>query len=844
MQRQSPLKPNVLLLRNVPLLPRWNPDADANARHTNSKDGRRSTSSSSSASSNSSSSSSSSSSDGSDHRKRHSTRRHRKSRSKRHHRHRTSSSSGSSTDSPLISCVSTPARRIVKKIKRGEYANFDRLLPPTEDAVPGQAVAPKKSRKASKRQVCDLPSWLEAWNIFLAIRVQMAPKTALQLVKYQTIVCQLFSAYPAASALKYDRLFREAAARSKSTLQWDVLKEDILVWCVTRNPFRARQQVQSGSSTPRQGSATTAGNASNQQGDRSVLTTTGQEICRRTASALKEPNATMPTSAGVTVVVGTTLLQPALAPSRHPCELQRAHTPLRSSTFEQELRNHPDKAWTSWLLAGIDNGVSTGYNGPRFPHTARNLASARKHPDIIDTELAKEIAAGRILGPFSECPLTNLRTSGMGAVAKKNGKWRVIMHLSALEGSSINDFIDKGDFPIHYATVDDAVAMVSRYGKGCIMAKIDLKAAFRMVPIAAEEWDLLGLHWKGKYYIDTCLPFGLRSAPYLFNQFASALHWIMATNYAADVITIWMISSWPAQLDSPLVASQQKPCSEYVRGWVSQLPWTSWKAQRPPSHSLASPSTLQQLRLPPDKLQEMTILIKSWLGKHKATKRDLLSLIGKLSFAAKVVPSGHLFLRRLIELSTTVSKLHHHIHLNVEAREDIIWWDSFLPSWNGVSIFLDPNWKDAETINLFTDASGTLGYGAYFNGAWFHGDWSPHQRLPLRSIQWQELFVIVAAACTWGHLLQGQRITVHCDNMAIVQSWSNQSARHPGILHLLRTLFFVTAKHSFIVRLVHLPGKLNRIADALSRNQLSLFSALAPQANPQPTPVPPELAEL
>ena len=110
------------------------------------------------------------------------------------------------------------------------------------------------------------------------------------------------------------------------------------------------------------------------------------------------------------------------------------------------------------------------------------------------------------------------------------------MHLSAPEGSSINDFIDKEDFPIHYATVDDAVAMVSRYGKGCMMAKIDLKAAFRMVPIAAEEWDLLGLHWKRKYYVDTCLPFGLRSAPYLFNQFASALHWIMATNYAADVI--------------------------------------------------------------------------------------------------------------------------------------------------------------------------------------------------------------------------------------------------------------------------------------------------------------------
>ena len=61
------------------------------------------------------------------------------------------------------------------------------------------------------------------------------------------------------------------------------------------------------------------------------------------------------------------------------------------------------------------------------------------------------------------------------------------MHLSVLDG--INDYIDKEDFSIHYATVDDAVVMVTEYGKECIKAKNDLKAAFRMVTIVAEEWE-------------------------------------------------------------------------------------------------------------------------------------------------------------------------------------------------------------------------------------------------------------------------------------------------------------------------------------------------------------------
>ena len=64
---------------------------------------------------------------------------------------------------------------------------------------------------------------------------------------------------------------------------------------------------------------------------------------------------------------------------------------------------------------------------------------------------------------------------------------------------------------------------------GCLMAKVYLKSAFHMVPVRAKDSDLLGMYWQGRYYVDTCLPFGLRSAPYLFNQFAEALHWILSS---------------------------------------------------------------------------------------------------------------------------------------------------------------------------------------------------------------------------------------------------------------------------------------------------------------------------
>ena len=67
----------------------------------------------------------------------------------------------------------------------------------------------------------------------------------------------------------------------------------------------------------------------------------------------------------------------------------------------------------------------------------------------------------------------------------------------------------------------------------------------------------------------------------------------------------------------------------------------------------------------------------------------------------------------LIDLSTTVRKLHHHVSLNAKATADIRWWDSFLPYWNGVTMFLNPEWTAADSLQLFTDASGSLGFGTY-----------------------------------------------------------------------------------------------------------------------------------
>ena len=79
-------------------------------------------------------------------------------------------------------------------------------------------------------------------------------------------------------------------------------------------------------------------------------------------------------------------------------------------------------------------------------------------------------------------------------------------------------------------------------------------------------------------------------------------------------------------------------------------------------------SVKQQIRLLLDKLEAILKELGEWQQRDKATKCQLPSLIGKLSFAAKAIPADRLFTRRLINLSTKVKRLHHRIRLDQEAQ--------------------------------------------------------------------------------------------------------------------------------------------------------------------------------
>lgn len=103
----------------------------------------------------------------------------------------------------------------------------------------------------------------------------------------------------------------------------------------------------------------------------------------------------------------------------------------------------------------------------------------------------------------------------------------MIVDLSSPAGHSVNDGIRPELCEVSYASVDQAITLVNNFERGALMAKLDLKSAYRMVPVHPNDQPWLGIRWKGATYMDKALPFGLCSAPKLFTAIADGLAWAM-----------------------------------------------------------------------------------------------------------------------------------------------------------------------------------------------------------------------------------------------------------------------------------------------------------------------------
>ena len=387
---------------------------------------------------------------------------------------------------------------------------------------------------------------------------------------------------------------------------------------------------------------------------------------------------------------------------------------------------------------------------------------------IITNMIQSEIKTGRIK-EIKNLP-TNYYCSPIGLVPKSTEGiqigWRTIFDLSSPDGHSVNDGIPKEYGTIIYETLDNTIHLVAQAGRGAVMMKWDLKSAFHHVPINPCDYWLLVFEWQGKFYVDMFLPFGLRTAPRIFNLFAEALHWVFetleewnVTHYLDDFLFVF-----PPGTDTTYLSTEfdhilakfglSKATEKDANGCI--VIHLGFKFD----------SIKMQVSLPSNKKLRALDAINSLLSASIISLQSLESTLGFLSHCCQVVSFGRSFLRQLFSLLCHCNGWHcfHKIRIPRLAKDDLHWWQWFLESWSAISM-IQPS---RPIHDVATDASGVKGIGGVYRRHVFSvripsRQWSKH-------IDWKEMYAVLHAFLLWHESWQGGLVPLACDNTMVVDA--------------------------------------------------------------------------
>lgn len=529
--------------------------------------------------------------------------------------------------------------------------------------------------------------------------------------------------------------------------------------------------------------------------------------------------------------------------SNHPLHQSRLPTPIKPDVllcYLYDIR-HPD---TDYLVNGFTHGFRIGFDG--VPHSVElsNHGSFYKHSQFAKDYISKELSAERIAGPFDIKP-DGLIVSPLGLIEKKNkNDFRVIQDFSMPKSAgSINSGIADKHAVVAYELFDHVARMITALGRGCLIAKTDVKAAFRICPVSPLDYYLLGFKIGEQYYHDRVLTMGCRSSCQIFERFSTAIQ---------DILRIFYHVTDISHILDDFIFMGNARSGECQRGLEAfhhlatkiGLPIKEEKTVQPTTsivlHGLLVDTHSMTASLPADKLQRVINQCQDMLSRRKVKLKQLLSLIGLLQFATKVTPGGRAFLRRLIDLTCGVSNLEFYVRLTHSAKADLAMWYRFMSNYSGVSMLLDYRWLTSEQLGLQTDAAQSCGFGAVFNNCeWVCGTFSAECKS--LNIAILEFIPIVIALNIWAPNLENKCVRLDTDNMALVHIINSQTSKDPTIMILLRKFVLCLLENNILLRAYHISSANNAVSDAISRSLFQKARQLLPSLNKHPVEIPSHL---
>jgi len=462
-----------------------------------------------------------------------------------------------------------------------------------------------------------------------------------------------------------------------------------------------------------------------------------------------------------------------------------------------------------------------------------NTYSVTQHIVAVRTRLIEYISFGAVI----ELPTTVIEPTTvqpLHVVIKPGKKPRLVIDLSR----NLNAHL--ASVPFSYSTVESAVKLSF---PNCWYGKLDLSNCFLSFPLHQSILKYFVFKLDNKYYQFVRMPFGLAPAPLVCTQLLSVIAYILQYQYS--IVLVRYLDDFLFIGHTAIEIQQQLSIATTVfqqYGLVVNPDKTEGPLQSITFLGVQLDSIHCTLACTEQRLVEIKSIIHPIINTntihHTLRCSTILSIVGKFSFAAQVLPGARPFMRRMIDITRDRSHSTR-IRLSTAFKVDLQYWYQHITIWNGRQLWCTP-----EPITIVSDAS-LAGFGFYLEsipsqiqlnlpdnlqiGSSFLGLWSSchaEYHSTHRGISWCELFSVLAAVLIYAPYLKHQSLLLVVDNQTDVYIINRQSTRSTRLAILLRALYDITIIHNIHLTAIHRSGEHNILADYLSRPALHLYQPL------------------
>ena len=366
---------------------------------------------------------------------------------------------------------------------------------------------------------------------------------------------------------------------------------------------------------------------------------------------------------------------------------------------------------------------------PRSPdYKVPNYVKA-EHAHVMTAEISKEKLAGNIVHVPGDWLIQG--KTGLGLVSKLRlgkVKWRPVWDYSRPAVVGVNDRIDveKSKF----SSVRDAFALMR---PGLYMAKVDLTAAYRSLPLASQYWETHVFEWEGATYADTRAPFGNSAMPGVFSRFTKVIVRFMQSKGASIV----------GYLDDFLLVGERAKCKEFMFLLIELVRFIGFdvnllKCEGPRRRieflgvELCTVGEECTASISEERIAAVEADIAEVRHLHaqgRLPRRKLESLLGVLGFCGQVVWGLSLYTRHGHTLLSATRHLRY-IKLNSDVLQDLKVISQVLRLYNGRKVVLHR--REVKRDWFSTDASTEEGMGAVLDDLFFSLTWEQLKQLPQR----------------------------------------------------------------------------------------------------------------